>query len=169
MSYRAKHSGRREVPIAVPQLISSVQPTTGTQAAGAQRRSRMGGRSGECVVIRRIHRSWLSYEREGTPLRVLEFCRADCVWVPPRGRARRGKRAIREWLLKQSVMTVRARVTQIEVRVVGRTASLTAKFQTRFRAGGNRRWLSVAGQHHWFLICDQRTKWRVAFLAWEVR
>ena len=115
--------------------------------------------------IGRVHDAWLGYERTNTPSRVLELCAPDVRWLPPDGAAITGHDAIEAWLLENPATIQRLEITDRQIWVVGRLATLRARFETQIADGHGERQI-FTGSHLWVLEVAAESRWLVQSVSW---
>jgi len=117
--------------------------------------------------VERIHNTWIQNERANAPTRVLELCSEQVRWLPPDGSAISGKREISTWLLNNPLTINRLEISQREVSVTGRLATLRARFEVHSVDSAGTLTVSE-GQHQWVLEAEPDGQWRVLLISWVV-
>lgn len=120
------------------------------------------------TAVLAVHARWIAFEREGSPLRVLELCREDVVWRPPGDAPIEGREAVRAWLRAQPPQQVqRLDISDLRVDVSGDVAVKQAAFQTQLRLVGETQVRDVQGTHVWTLRRQgDDASWLVTDVRW---
>ena len=83
-------------------------------------------------AIQDIHHRWLSVERKGNPVGVLQWCTEDVRWIPPDSPLLAGKEAIRKWLESDKVEIKSLEVANLQIRGSGSLAYKTGDYSTSY-------------------------------------
>ena len=100
-------------------------------------------------TIRDIHHHWLSEERRGNPVAVLQWCTDDVRWIPPDSPVLAGKEAIRKWLESNKMEIKSLESTNLQITGSGSVAYKTGDYSTTFVDPNNSEIYRVSGTHLW--------------------
>lgn len=114
-----------------------------------------------------MHDRWISAEREGRGLDVLDFCVADVAWMVPGRDILVGREAVSCLLSKPTTEILKLETSDIRIQGSGTMAYKTSRYRTLFRVieGGQEQ--ITQGQHLWILHKESDDRWRVAFVTWQ--
>ncbi len=118
-------------------------------------------------AIQDIHHHWLSEERRGNPVAVLQWCTDDVRWIPPDSPVLAGKEAIRKWLESNEMEIKSLEATNLQITGSGSVAYKTGDYSTTFVDPNNSEIYRVSGTHLWGLHKLSGGDWRVAVVAWN--
>jgi ketosteroid isomerase-like protein len=114
-----------------------------------------------------LQRRWLDGERAGQMGAVLDLCTEDIVWMPPIGRALRGKPAILAWLDGLGGRIEDVILSGILIDGHGPIGYKVADYRTRWVPADSNRPIVNTGSHLWVLRRQADSSWRVALVAWS--
>lgn len=118
-------------------------------------------------AIQDIHYRWLSEERQGNPVGVLQWCTEDVRWIPPDSPLLAGKEAIRKWLESDKVEIKSLEVANLQIHGSGSLAYKTGDYSTSYVEPHSSEIYRVSGTHLWVLHKSSDQEWQVAVVAWN--
>ncbi len=118
-------------------------------------------------AIQDIHHHWLSEERNGNPVAVLQWCTENVRWIPPHSPALAGKEAIRKWLESDKVEIKSLEVTNLQIHGSGSVAYKIGDYSTTYVDPHSSEIYRASGTHLWVLQKSSDEEWQVAVVAWS--
>ena len=118
--------------------------------------------------IENLQRRWLGQESGGRVEGVLQLCTDDIIWIPPTGRALRGRAEILDWLGGQPRTTDEVTLSNLQIDGDEHLAYKVADFRTRSKQTGSEETVVSSGSHMWVLRRNTDDSWKVAVVAWSL-
>ncbi len=99
-------------------------------------------------AIEDLQRRWLAHESDGGVDGLLELCTEDVIWMPPTGRALRGRAEILDWLGGQPRTTDEITLNDLRIDGDGHLAYRVVDFRTISKQAGFKRDARQLRQQH---------------------